>query len=219
MRYSGGYSPGDVGNMGAIGFAEDDTPTGIEFFGPTFTREQAAASPNLSTGTMSTIQAQNALMVLGFDIGPSGADGIKGGATTAAIKSFQISVGLSPDGIVGPATSQSLRDRLASNARTTSIIDLDISPVSPTPGAAAPPPAPLVLGPDNIRQKPAVAPPELPSISAPSRGVPLVLAAGIAIAVFAVGAFLISSGKKGKGRGRSRGSVFGGTRAHARRRR
>ena len=43
----------------------------------------------------------------GFSPGPI--DGVSGGRTEAAIKSFQASVGLSADGVVGPATKQAMR--------------------------------------------------------------------------------------------------------------
>lgn len=48
--------------------------------------------------------AQELLAGLGFDLGPAGADGIFGEATEAAAKAFQSSVGLEPDGIIGPLT-------------------------------------------------------------------------------------------------------------------
>ena len=43
----------------------------------------------------------------GFSPGPI--DGVSGGRTEAAIKTFQASVGLSADGVVGPATKQAMR--------------------------------------------------------------------------------------------------------------
>ncbi len=43
----------------------------------------------------------------GFSPGPI--DGVSGGRTTGAIKSFQASVGLTADGVVGPATKQAMR--------------------------------------------------------------------------------------------------------------
>ncbi len=43
----------------------------------------------------------------GFSPGPI--DGVSGGRTTGAIKSFQATVGLTADGVVGPATKQAMR--------------------------------------------------------------------------------------------------------------
>ena len=43
----------------------------------------------------------------GFSPGPI--DGVSGGRTIQSIKSFQASVGLTPDGVVGPATKQAMR--------------------------------------------------------------------------------------------------------------
>ena len=43
----------------------------------------------------------------GFNPGPI--DGATGGRTTSAIKAFQAASGLTPDGVVGPATKQAMR--------------------------------------------------------------------------------------------------------------
>ena len=43
----------------------------------------------------------------GFNPGPI--DGSTGGRTTSAIKAFQAASGLTPDGVVGPATRQAMR--------------------------------------------------------------------------------------------------------------
>ncbi|HEX3014527.1 MAG TPA: peptidoglycan-binding domain-containing protein [Methanobacterium sp.] len=47
---------------------------------------------------------QEVLMDLGYYLGSSGADGYYGYYTANAVKSFQSSHGLYPDGIVGPCT-------------------------------------------------------------------------------------------------------------------
>ena len=55
----------------------------------------------------SVLDIQTYLSCNGFEPGPL--DGVRGNKTTQAIKSFQYTVGLSPDGVVGPATKQAMR--------------------------------------------------------------------------------------------------------------
>ena len=55
----------------------------------------------------STKDIQTFLDCNGFN--PGAIDGVRGGKTELAIKSFQASVGISADGIVGPATKQAMR--------------------------------------------------------------------------------------------------------------
>ena len=69
-------------------------------------------------------QLQQALISRGYDVGPTGADGIFGSNTAWAVESFQYDAGLVIDGIAGPATMGAL--------------GLAIS----TPGAPTPTPAP-----------------------------------------------------------------------------
>jgi putative peptidoglycan binding protein len=58
-----------------------------------------------NTGTQVAV-LQRALASLGFSAGK--ADGVYGSATTSALKRFQRSVGLTADGILGPATLRAL---------------------------------------------------------------------------------------------------------------
>ena len=54
---------------------------------------------------------QTFLSCNGFNPGPI--DGVPGNRTTGAVKSFQSTVGLSADGVVGPATKQAMRGYLS----------------------------------------------------------------------------------------------------------
>ena len=51
---------------------------------------------------------QQLLVALGYDLGPAGADGVAGPKTRAAVKMFQQTNGLVPDGVVGPITVRAL---------------------------------------------------------------------------------------------------------------
>lgn len=55
------------------------------------------------------VQVQRALLRLGYDLGPTGADGVCGALTTTAILFFQRSAGLTADGICGPKTWTALQ--------------------------------------------------------------------------------------------------------------
>jgi N-acetyl-anhydromuramyl-L-alanine amidase AmpD len=52
---------------------------------------------------------QRLLIAKGYDLGPTGADGVKGPRTTAAVVAAQKAGGLDPDGLVGPRTVEWLR--------------------------------------------------------------------------------------------------------------
>lgn len=53
---------------------------------------------------------QRRLLALGYDLGPTGVDGVFLGATLSAVSSFQATQGLAEDGAVGPATWSALVD-------------------------------------------------------------------------------------------------------------
>jgi len=64
----------------------------------------------------SVLGIQKALLALGFDLGPRGADGVWGPKTEAAVEQFQSLRGLTVDGIVGPKTRATLTEVLAAAA-------------------------------------------------------------------------------------------------------
>lgn len=80
------------------------------------------------TGTLvdlsTTAGVQKALISLGFDLGPAGADGIWGNKTKKAIIDFQISHKLSPDGIVGPRTKEVITSELCTKSQTLRLLIL-----------------------------------------------------------------------------------------------
>lgn len=53
---------------------------------------------------------QKRLLMLGFDLGPTGVDGVFWGATLAAVRRFQSELGLAEDGVVGDETWSALVD-------------------------------------------------------------------------------------------------------------
>jgi peptidoglycan L-alanyl-D-glutamate endopeptidase CwlK len=69
--------------------------------------------PTLKRGSSGpdVLTLQSTLKQLGFD--PKGVDGIFGAGTEAAVKAFQQSKGLTPDGIVGPNTTAAMQANAA----------------------------------------------------------------------------------------------------------
>lgn len=63
----------------------------------------------------SVLEAQETLTALGYDVGK--ADGIFGSRTSSAIKHYQVSVGLPPNGIIDPKTLAALRRSAASGGK------------------------------------------------------------------------------------------------------
>lgn len=54
------------------------------------------------------VEVQRFLISQGYDLGPSGADGVFGKKSTAALKDFQVKNGLTSDGIYGPNTKAAM---------------------------------------------------------------------------------------------------------------
>ncbi len=85
------------------------------------------------------LEVQRLLKSRGFDPGPL--DGVFGSMTEKAVKSFQASIGLSVDGLVGPETAEALRSDFVSRARrllTGRTIALDPGHGGANPGAVGP---------------------------------------------------------------------------------
>jgi hypothetical protein len=59
-----------------------------------------------------TTEVQDALIVLGYDLGPWGTDNKYGPKTTAAVKKFETDNGLEPDGIMDPVTATKMKEVL-----------------------------------------------------------------------------------------------------------
>ena len=68
------------------------------------------ASPAAGLGTATVIKLQRNLLHLGYFDGP--VTGFYGPLTTAAVKRFQRSAGLTVDGVWGPRSAAALRRRL-----------------------------------------------------------------------------------------------------------
>jgi len=68
----------------------------------------AASVPIVQAVSEETRRVQDRLIELHYDLGPAGADGIRGAYTIGATKQFQRDVGLDDDGIVGPLTTAKL---------------------------------------------------------------------------------------------------------------
>ncbi|UGB24863.1 peptidoglycan-binding protein [Methylorubrum sp. B1-46] len=65
---------------------------------------------------MTVAEIQRALLARGYDLGPSGADGVAGKRTEAAVRAFQRDAGLTVDGDPGPKTQAALQAGSASPA-------------------------------------------------------------------------------------------------------
>jgi hypothetical protein len=71
--------------------------------------KNSTAIPSFQASVMSTVvEIQRALIKLGFDLGPAGADGKYGTKTEASVMTFQRLHGLKDDGVVGPRTKTAL---------------------------------------------------------------------------------------------------------------
>ncbi len=86
---------------------------------PDFATDLLALQADTQTSTArgafdlsSVVGIQRALIELGFDLGPKGADGISGPKTRFAIMAFQFGSNLVSDGIVGPKTKDALQRKL-----------------------------------------------------------------------------------------------------------
>ena len=79
--------------------------------------------PQLKRGSLSNyvLIAQDDLNTLGYSTG--GLDGIFGAITENAIRRYQSSRGLTPDGIIGCNTWRSLQENVVGTGRTSTTID------------------------------------------------------------------------------------------------
>ena len=91
---------------------QDPAPTGT-------TGSFVVAVPSGRRGA-AVADIQKALVALGFDIGPTGVDGVRGPYTTAAVKQLQAKLGVTADGDPGPETVAALNKMLAGKPEVTS---------------------------------------------------------------------------------------------------
>jgi Putative peptidoglycan binding domain len=88
---------------------------GVDF--PVYLEMPPSAEIETSAGDLnSLVEQQRALILLGYDLGSSGADGILGPRTKKAIADFQAVQGLTPDGQMGPNTKAALAEALKKKA-------------------------------------------------------------------------------------------------------
>jgi len=102
IHCSGEVKIGKVTDRGWTHFA---VPAGIE-------GETPVTRPTIRKGSRGedVRYCQEQLIKRGYDVGKTGADGIFGNGTLAAVKNFQRDNGLSADGVVGPRTWEKLQD-------------------------------------------------------------------------------------------------------------
>jgi len=95
-------------------------------------------------GTSKWKERQEALISLGYGVGPSGADGIYGKNTKAAIADFQRDAGIGIDGIWGKITDAAMAEALRRGSVDKSIgeaIGASVGTVEQTPSGSAKEPA------------------------------------------------------------------------------
>jgi peptidoglycan hydrolase-like protein with peptidoglycan-binding domain len=101
-------------------------------------------APTAAAGQANMMGYQKALQKLGFD--PGKIDGIDGPRTQAAVKKFQQSKGLKPDGIVGALTQAALAKALQGGAAAAGGAPAGGPGASAAPIPKGPPPAPAQAG-------------------------------------------------------------------------
>ncbi len=122
-------------------------------------------------------KVQHALIILGFPVPEVGANGIFGGETDLAVRSYQEARGLEVDGIIGPETIGSLDEEFYTGAPEPSIspvtepqvseVPTPLFPESPVRSPRAPP-----VGPVRAPEVPPVEIPRAPRVAAPAVKVP-----------------------------------------------
>ncbi|MBD2232790.1 eCIS core domain-containing protein [Phormidium tenue] len=105
-------------------------------------------------------KVQQALVDAGFPLPVFGVDGIFKAETRTAVRDFQQSHGLDPDGIVGPLTMGALDAQFAAAPPAPAPVPPAPAPVPPAPAPVPPAPAPVPPAPAPAPPAPAPAPPE-----------------------------------------------------------
>lgn len=127
-------------NPAGYGFSQVE-PWHIEFTGAlAIPAGNVTGTPAVKYAKSHMTKVQRALITLGYDLAPHGADGVQGPITTAAVRAFQKKAGLTVDGMPGPRTLTALEAAVAKLTK----------PADPQPDPEPPVSVPSPVEPDPV---------------------------------------------------------------------
>lgn len=140
-------------------------PWHIEYTGA-LGQPAGATTPKVKYSKAHMVKVQRALITLGYDLSPYGADGVQGPITTAAVTAFQKkTAGLVVDGLPGPRTLEELEKAVAaltppvpSPVEPEPVVPVEPEPVDPPVS----PPSPVEPEPVEPEPIEPIEPPTLP---------------------------------------------------------